>query len=367
MAAVPATLTWIPYKRPLVKRLETAYGAWRRREGCLLRFRPGDGAPDHFGEIAPLPELGTELQTEAVGWLTYHLGPPGRPAPLEAPLEAADAPPACRTGLAQIGPVSEPGVAGPPRQPGKRSGQPLRTAALIGSLSRPLAAREKSLRAAGRGFRTLKIKAGREDPVREGKSLAGLIEQTGAGIDWRMDANAAWSPDEALRFLNALGTTATSLACLEQPCAVGRETDMRGLQETAGIPVALDESVRTLEDLERWEDQGWPGWYVLKPMIAGVGPETLAQRLAPLCERVILSSSFETGIGADHALRLAEALTVEGAATLPELGWGTASWFPPEDGFGHPGIRADQPELRMAHDPRRLSQSIWDVAWRNCP
>jgi hypothetical protein len=93
-------------------------------------------------------------------------------------------------------------------------------------------------------------------------------------------------------------------------------------------------------------------------------PAELARCLAPVAERVVLSSSLETAIGAESALRPANRLRpVEaGQAPLPDLGWNTAGWFMPEDPLAHPGIHPDSPWIRPADDPVALAAGVWQSA-----
>lgn len=100
---------------------------------------------------------------------------------------------------------------------------------------------------ARQGFRTLKIKvgAGADD-------LATLVEArkaVGAHVRLRVDANQAWTPEQAVRFIGSAEDAGVDVEFVEQP--VHRD-DIEGLAfVTAHVqtPIMADESVWTLRDL----------------------------------------------------------------------------------------------------------------------
>ena len=97
------------------------------------------------------------------------------------------------------------------------------------------------------GFGTLKIKVGAEGPSPE--RLRELRDAVGAGIGLRVDANQAWSVEQAVAAIEAAERLGVGLELVEQP--VHRD-DVRGLTEVAGrveTPVLADESVWTTRQL----------------------------------------------------------------------------------------------------------------------
>ena len=84
------------------------------------------------------------------------------------------------------------------------------------------------------------------------------------------------------------------------------------------VPVALDESLRRRPELRRL----WPGWQARRPSQEG-DPRPLLRELEEGRPRVMVSTSFETGIGQRWLAHLA-ALQAEGPTpTAPGLapGW----------------------------------------------
>jgi O-succinylbenzoate synthase len=94
---------------------------------------------------------------------------------------------------------------------------------------------------------------------------------------------------------------------LEQPCwsprtegeiAQRRSDDvLRGLAADRPTPIALDESIASEADIERWLGAGWRGVFVVKPSLLGNLPDAL-QRLQAARADVVFSSALETAIGA---------------------------------------------------------------------
>jgi L-alanine-DL-glutamate epimerase-like enolase superfamily enzyme len=97
-------------------------------------------------------------------------------------------------------------------------------------------------------FRQLKIKvgiAGYDDPDR----LRRLRRLMGGRVDFRVDANEAWSPPEAvarIRELEPFGITA-----VEQPVAHIDIDVFARMRHEVGAPIMLDESLCSLYDAER--------------------------------------------------------------------------------------------------------------------
>ena len=79
---------------------------------------------------------------------------------------------------------------------------------------------------------------------------------------------------------------------------------MRELSNLYSTPIALDESITNLQQLESCFQQCWEGIFVIKPGIFGS-----PSRLREFCKKhqidVVFSSVFETEIGRKAALQLA--------------------------------------------------------------
>ncbi|HEX8495755.1 MAG TPA: o-succinylbenzoate synthase, partial [Actinomycetales bacterium] len=145
----------------------------------------------------------------------------------------------------------------------------------------------------------------------------------GAGGRVRVDANGAWTPDDALRALTALSRHGLEYA--EQPC--GTLAELAGLRVAlarAGVDVlvAADESIRKAQDPLRVAAAGSADVVVVK--VAPLGGVRSALEVAHACGLpVVVSSALDTSVGIAAGVAL--------AAALPDLpyacGLGTASLF----------------------------------------
>ena len=133
--------------------------------------------------------------------------------------------------------------------------------------------------------------------------LQGLLDKLPALARLRLDANGGWDRLQAWRWVEKLRGE-PRLQWLEQPLAAD---DWEGLQTIASVvPVALDES---LQAHPTWRDQ-WQSWQVRRPLLEG-DPRPLLQDLLRGKPRLMLSTTFETGIGGRWLAHLA-ALQAQG-------------------------------------------------------
>jgi O-succinylbenzoate synthase len=121
----------------------------------------------------------------------------------------------------------------------------------------------------------------------------------------RLDANCGFSVTDLESWLWVLQRYADQVEYLEQPLSVGRESLMAGYAESFGVPIALDESLNSAAGCQ-WLSE-WSGPLVVKPALMGdIG--ALVERLRPVAERVVISSVFETAVGLENTLRIADQL-----------------------------------------------------------
>jgi O-succinylbenzoate synthase len=150
----------------------------------------------------------------------------------------------------------------------------------------------------------------------------------------RLDANGGLTLAEATQVLEGCDQC-HQVEYLEQPLPPDQFTAMQQLAQQFRTPLALDESVATIAQLEEHQRLGWDGLWVVKPAIAG-WPDRLRQfwrRQNPQRRQnlnLIFSSVFETPIGRQAALALAQEYAQEYAQAVPHpraLGFGTLGWF----------------------------------------
>ncbi|MFI6317428.1 o-succinylbenzoate synthase [Nonomuraea sp. NPDC050556] len=132
----------------------------------------------------------------------------------------------------------------------------------------------------------------------------------------RVDANGAWSVDEAVRHLKELDRFTLEYA--EQPCATLEE--LAEVRRKADVPIAADESIRRAEDPLKVKAAEAADIAVVK--VQPLGGVRNALRVVEACGLpAVVSSAVETSVGLAAGLAL--------AAALPELpyacGLGTMS------------------------------------------
>ncbi|MFZ2963475.1 MAG: o-succinylbenzoate synthase [Rhodoglobus sp.] len=161
------------------------------------------------------------------------------------------------------------------------------------------------------GCRTVKVKV-----AEPGERLADAADRVAAvrailGPEGRirLDANGAWTVDEAERAIHTLA--AYDLEYVEQPCAsVAELAELRGRVRHMGVPIAADESVRRAEDPLEVARAGAADILVIKAQpLGGVTAALRIVRDAGL--PVVVSSALDTSVGIAMGLHL--------AAAIPEL------------------------------------------------
>lgn len=181
---------------------------------------------------------------------------------------------------------------------------------------RMLAAMETGVQ---QGFTCLKLKVGALLFEKEVQ----LLREAHAAFphaELRVDANGAFSPQDALQKLAALA--AAGVSSIEQPIRPGQWDRMRELCRCSPLPIALDEELISAHgDAERLLDTIMPQALVIKPSLHG--GLAAAEKLADLAEqrgiRWWLNSALESHIG---LTALAEWCGLHAPSTLHGLGTG---------------------------------------------
>jgi O-succinylbenzoate synthase len=299
------------YRLPLRHPVRTAHGVWSEREGIYVRLEneAGEGG---LGEASPIAWFGTETIEEIADacakvdeWgddsRLYEL--PRKLACLHNAIaaaryelksaEARSPETREREGDVDAGPAKS--VAGEPAAY-------LSVAALLPAGRSAIAEIAPKSDA---GFRTFKWKVGVADLADELSLLDDVCAELPDGAKLRLDANGAWERRHAQKWLERCADR--PIEFVEQPIAAsarGAADSLRGLAEDFPTPIALDESLVTGGDIERWIGEGWRGVYVIKPSLIGDLSATLEQLAAAKAD-IVFSSALETGVGARAALRAA--------------------------------------------------------------
>lgn len=194
--------------------------------------------------------------------------------------------------------------------------------------------------AAASGYATLKVKVGHSDGAADLERVAALREAVGENVRLRLDANEAWSRDEAERQLDQLARYSPEL--IEQPVARSDIAGLAALRRAGLVPIAADESALLADLLRRVLEAEAVDVVVLKPAALGGLERSLriAAEVRSAGPQVIVTSLL------DGAISIAGALAV--AASLPDpplaCGLASAGWLEAE-GVKAPAIRRGRIEL----------------------
>lgn len=121
-------------------------------------------------------------------------------------------------------------------------------------------------RAVDRGFSSLKCKVGARPVTEDAARLRAVRSAVDPEIEFRGDANGAWSREQAERAFEAFESVGVSY--VEQPLAPDDIEGHAALRASTGIGVALDETLRTTT-VERVLSAGAADVLVIKPMVLG--------------------------------------------------------------------------------------------------
>jgi L-alanine-DL-glutamate epimerase-like enolase superfamily enzyme len=196
-----------------------------------------------------------------------------------------------------------------------------------GSVDETLAAAKQ---AKGSGFECLKLKVGAA-PLAADIARIGQVCDAFPSMKIRLDANGAWTPDEAMHIIGGLagsGLTASGVDLIEQPVS---RADFAAFVDTlqalgeSKIAIAPDESCTPIENARALLEDARIDAMVLKPQAMG--------GILPTCAlmgdatrrgvRVILSTLLESAVGRSAIAHL--------AAAYPDVdgphGLATGPWF----------------------------------------
>ena len=188
--------------------------------------------------------------------------------------------------------------------------EPIEVNATIAATDRAGAATEAA-RSREQGFRTIKLKVGTGD---DAGRVAAVRAAAGPNMKIRLDANGAWSVDEAIRWLEVLEPAGIEL-CEEPVHGVDAIAEVAAQTR---VPIAIDESALDPQALERRACRA----ICLKIGRCGgiTGVLAQAKKARKLHYQVYLASTYDGPLGIAAALHVAAALGVPlpcGLATLP--------------------------------------------------
>ena len=307
-----------PFKHPL----STSHGKWDVREGIILRLTAETGRVG-WGEIAPISWFGSETLEQAWDFCQQLPSEISTETIFSIPAEL----PACQFGFESAlewGESSQSKIP-PPFSPLIKGGNPKSKIAYSYLLPAGEAALDSWQTPWNQGSRTFKWKIGVTQIEDELKVFDQLVQALPASTQLRLDANGGLSLQQAHQWLQA-SDEAGIVEFLEQPLTPKQFEGMLEMSSQYSTPIALDESVATLDQLEVCYQRGWRGIFVIKAAIAGS-----PKRLRQFCQKhdidIVFSSVFETAIARQAALQLAAELSHPKRA----VGFGVNHWFNEDD------------------------------------
>ena len=178
--------------------------------------------------------------------------------------------------------------------------------------------------AVGQGHTCFKLKVGARAIAADAKQVASLRMAIGNDFSIRLDANRAWTLDQAEAALRAFQPY--GIEFLEEPLRSPQPGDLRRLSDATGVALALDESLSGAAALSAFIEHDAVGYLVLKA--ARLGGPTRCVEIARLAAgagiKVVVTDSIESAVGMSTAVHLASALSRRGTA----VGAGGARFFP---------------------------------------
>lgn len=307
-------LNFYKYQVPFVKPFKTSVGEFRQREGIILIYEDGDVTA--FGEVSPLPGFSNESLEQAVAVLQHNK------EILSKAFEVGDADeiitvidsihrfPSVSFGLDTLNLDLK----------AKRDSVslseylfdeeyepvPCNTAIGLGSSSDVISQVQN---ARDQGFKTFKIKVGNN--LNEELSALQQIREVYPDIKIRLDANEAWSKAEAIENLKMFAPL--DIEYCEQPVSRTNTSELKDVSTETSIPVAADESARSLTDIRKLLDIDACDLFIIKPSLFGLTDHlNVTKRLLNTHNKeVVVTTAFDGVIGRTMTAILAAGLGSE--------------------------------------------------------
>jgi len=159
-----------------------------------------------------------------------------------------------------------------------------------------------------RGALAFKAKVSLASPADEHAALREIRDALGEDVELAIDANGAWSPAEAITFLEAVADL--GLAFIEQPIASGSLNRLRSVAERSPVPVYADESFVKAIDLIELAGAGVAGVSMKTIKMGGITGFMSAAYLARMLNLGVnvAGKSATSSIGASTMLHIGTAL-----------------------------------------------------------
>ena len=327
------------YRRPFRLRFKTNYGIWTIREGILVRLEDREGNVG-YGEIAPLHSFGSESMEKAYAYCNDLKGQFNDD--LFTLMDVKH--PACCFAFESACELLR-------NKCELQIEKNVQVAALLPPGRKALNILDCY---SSQGFKTYKWKIGLDKIEIEQSVFKKLVRTSSEDVKFRLDANGSLSLQQAKDWLGFLENY--NIEFLEQPLHPTATDDIFAIAEEYSTPIALDESVASIDSLKKTVKKGWSGFLIIKPSIMGSISKFRAW-IKECNNALIFSSVFETAIGFQAGLQLAAEYGEPGY----DAGYGVNSFFL-NDGLS---LHGDSPTLSLNRCSIKDFEEIWKHIGKN--
>ena len=145
----------------------------------------------------------------------------------------------------------------------------------------------------------IKLKLGSDDDI--GRVAA--VRNARPDVRLYVDANAGWSPDEAVKLAAALAPY--HIEMIEQPVPGGDIEGLGYVQKHTDIPIVADESVQSIDDIDALAKVGVQGINLKLMKLGGLAPALqMLKRGRELGLKIMLGCMAETSLGVTAMVHL---------------------------------------------------------------
>ncbi|MCK4489762.1 MAG: dipeptide epimerase [Anaerolineales bacterium] len=138
----------------------------------------------------------------------------------------------------------------------------------------------------------IKLKLGSDDDI----GRVATVRNARPDVRLFVDANAGWSPDEAVKLAAALAPY--NIEMIEQPVPGGDIEGLGYVQKHTDIPIVADESVQSIDDIDALAKVGVQGINLKLMKLGGLAPALqMLRRGRELGLKIMLGCMAETSLG----------------------------------------------------------------------
>ena len=161
-----------------------------------------------------------------------------------------------------------------------------------------------------KSFKKMKVKIGVDSIDREINLLNNLSNQCGQDVEFRLDANQAYSIDEFLYLFNKIKHL--NIEYIEEPLLKLNNKNLEIIKNACDVSIAIDESLFH-QQYKEYVEEGLIDYVVIKPSLIG-GVKSILKIVNFFKKNnidVVFSSALETEVGNLASIHLASALELD--------------------------------------------------------